>query len=163
MEKALLGKTGFMVSRVTYGGIVSMNETQKDSDKYVSMVVEAGVNYFDVAPSYGDAQERLGPSLEPYRKNVYLACKTQIRDAKGAKAELLKSLEVLRTDYFDVYQLHAMTTKENLEHSLPAEQWRPLYGPNARVLFATSGSRPIAKTACSKHSINFPLTPCYSR
>ena len=51
MEKALLGKTGFMVSRVTYGGIVSMNETQKDSDKYVSMVVDAGVNYFDVAPS----------------------------------------------------------------------------------------------------------------
>lgn len=115
MEKALLGKTGFMVSRVTYGGIVSMNETQKDSDKYVSMAVDAGVNYFDVAPSYGDAQERLGPSLEPYRKDVYLACKTQMRDAKGAKAELLKSLEVLRTDYFDVYQLHAMTTSEDLE------------------------------------------------
>lgn len=115
MEKALLGKTGFMVSRVTYGGIISMRETQKDSDRYVAMAVDCGINYFDVAPSYEDAQDRLGPSLKPYRKSVYLACKTERRDAAGAKEELLGSLKALQTDYFDVYQLHAMTTKEDLE------------------------------------------------
>lgn len=115
MEKAMLGKTGFMVSRVTYGGIISMRETQKDSDRYVAMAVDRGINYFDVAPSYEDAQDRLGPSLKPYRKGVYLACKTERRDAAGAKEELLGSLKALQTDYFDVYQLHAMTTKEDLE------------------------------------------------
>lgn len=114
MEKALLGKTGFMVSRITYGGIISMRESQCDSDRYVSYAVDRGINYFDVAPSYEDAQDRLGPSLKPYRQNVYLACKTERRDAAGAKEELLRSLELLQTDYFDVYQLHAMTTEEDL-------------------------------------------------
>lgn len=115
MEKARLGKTELMVSRVTYGGIVSMDEQQKDADRYVAYAVEQGINYFDVAPSYGNAEERLSPSLKPYRKDVYLACKTQCRDGAGAKKELLHSLKTLETDYFDVYQLHAMTTQEDLE------------------------------------------------
>jgi len=66
------------------------------------------VNYFDVAPSYGDAETKLGPALEPYRKNVFLACKTDHRTAQGVEEDFNKSLEKLRTDYFDLYQLHAI-------------------------------------------------------
>ena len=67
------------------------------------------MNYFDVAPTYGDAELKLGPALEPYRKNVFLACKTTERQREGASAELKESLKRLRTDYFDLYQLHAIT------------------------------------------------------
>ena len=120
MEKTLLGRTGLQVSRVTYGGIVSMRESQESSDRYVATAVDRGVNYFDVAPSYEDAEERLGPSLKPYRNKVYLACKTGKRDAAGAKKELLESLKTLQTDYFDVYQLHGMATDEDLEQAFGA-------------------------------------------
>lgn len=115
MKKYLLGKTGFEVSGVIYGAIISTNETQKDSDRYVSWSIERGVNYFDVAPSYGDAELRLGESLKPYRKDVYLVCKTTERKREGAWKEIQRSLELLKTDYFDNFQLHSVTTPEDVE------------------------------------------------
>ena len=72
-------------------------------------LLNASVNYFDVAPAYGDAEEKLGPALEPYRKHVFLACKTKRRDWAGAEEELKRSLARLRTDYVDLYQLHHLT------------------------------------------------------
>jgi aryl-alcohol dehydrogenase-like predicted oxidoreductase len=67
------------------------------------------VNYFDVAPTYGDAEGKLGPALAPYRSRVFLACKTTERRREGAAAELERSLARLRTDYVDLYQLHGLT------------------------------------------------------
>ena len=62
-----------------------------------------------MAPSYSDAQQKLGPELKPYRKKVFLACKTGQRKRVGAQAELKKSLEQLRTDHLGLYQLHGLT------------------------------------------------------
>jgi aryl-alcohol dehydrogenase-like predicted oxidoreductase len=115
MKKVKLGNTGYLVSPVIYGGITSMGESQADSDRYLARAAEAGVNYFDVAPSYGDAETIMGNSLKPFRKGVYLACKTQKRLGKEAEAELGQSLRLLHTDWFDVYQMHAMTTPEDVE------------------------------------------------
>jgi aryl-alcohol dehydrogenase-like predicted oxidoreductase len=81
----------------------------------VSEAIDYGVNYFDVAPSYGNAQDMLGPALEPYRKKVFLACKTTERSKEGSRKELEGSLKALRTDHVDLYQLHAMTTPEDVE------------------------------------------------
>ena len=81
-----LGKTGINVSAVVFGGIINRDETQGDANANVAKAVAAGINYFDVAPSYGNSQERLGPALAPHRKGAHLACKTMARDAKGAKA-----------------------------------------------------------------------------
>ena len=112
-----LGKTGLEVSAVVFGGIINMDETQAQANDYVARAIDAGVNYFDVAPTYGDAEERLGPALAPYRKDVFLACKTEERDAKGAREKLEDSLRKLKTDHFDVYQLHALTTDEDLDRA----------------------------------------------
>ncbi len=112
-----LGKTGIRVSAVVFGGIINMDETQAQADRYVAGAIDAGVNYFDVAPTYGNAEERLGPALAPYRKDVYLACKTEERDAQGAREKLEDSLRKLKTDHFDVYQLHALTTQEDLDRA----------------------------------------------
>ena len=109
------GKTGMNISPVTYGGIVSMSDGQDNSDAYVEYALKHGINYFDVAPSYGDAEEKLGNSLIPYRKEIYLACKTGERTAEGAQRELNRSLELLHTDYFDNYQMHSLTTQEDLD------------------------------------------------
>jgi len=110
-----LGKTGFEVSAVAYGGIVSMEDGQAASDRYVSWAIDRGINYFDVAPSYGDAEEKLGNSLKPYRNKVHLACKTEHRDRANAEKALTRSMELLHTDHFDVYQLHAIASMEDVE------------------------------------------------
>ncbi len=115
MEKRRLGKTGEMLSMVGFGGIVVMNETPEDSARYVAQAIERGINYFDVAPSYGNAEERLGPALKPYRDGVFLACKTGKRTAREAEDELYASLQRMQTDHFDLYQLHAVSTMEDVE------------------------------------------------
>lgn len=115
MEKRRLGKTGEMLSMIGFGGIAVMNEDPADAKRIVAQAIERGINYFDVAPSYGNAEERLGPALEPYRKSVFLACKTGRRTAREAEEELQQSLKRLRTDHFDLYQFHAVTTMEDVE------------------------------------------------
>jgi len=116
MEKRLLGKTGKLLSVVGFGGIAVMDEEPGVASRLVAQAVEErGINYFDVAPTYGNAEERLGPALEPYRKSVFLACKTEKRTAEEAAAALHESLKRLRTDHFDLYQLHAVTTMEEVE------------------------------------------------
>jgi aryl-alcohol dehydrogenase-like predicted oxidoreductase len=105
------------LSIVGFGGIVVVGQAQTDANREVARSVERGVNYFDVAPSYGrgEAEEKLGVALQPYRDRVFLACKTQKRDAVGARGELENSLKVLKTDHFDLYQLHAMSKMEDVD------------------------------------------------
>ena len=123
MKKTVLGKTGLEVSVVAYGGIVSAahyqdlhndRDGQLLSDRYVEWALEHGINYFDVAPSYGDAQLMIGNSLIPHRDKINLACKTRERMRKGAETEMRESLKLLHTDHFEVYQLHAVTTAEDV-------------------------------------------------
>lgn len=102
------GKTGIKLSIIGFGGIVVMDAEQNHANHVVAEAIERGVNYFDVAPTYGDAELKLGPALEPFRKNAFLACKTTERTAEGSAAELKESLKRLRTDHFDLYQLHAI-------------------------------------------------------
>ena len=118
MEKRVLGQTGERLSVVGFGGIVVRNETPQAAAEYVSKAIERGINYFDVAPSYGNAEERLGPALEPYRDQVFLACKTERRDREGAEAELRASLRRLRTDHVDLYQFHAVKSLSEVEEIL---------------------------------------------
>ena len=112
IPKRQYGKTDVMLSVIGFGGIIVMNAEQETANKSVARAYERGVNYFDVAPAYGDAEFKLGPALEPYRKDVFLACKTGQRNYTGAKEEFERSLERMRTDYFDLYQLHAITDVE---------------------------------------------------
>lgn len=107
-----LGRTGAELSIIGFGGIIVMNQTPEESADYVARAVDAGVNYFDVAPSYGNAEERLGPALKPHRDKCFLACKTAERDGAKAEAQLHRSLELMQTDHFDLYQLHAITDVE---------------------------------------------------
>ena len=79
---------------------------QAQANTIVASAVDRGVNYFDVAPSYGNAQYVLGPALKPYRNQVSLACKSDRKTAAELNAELEESLRALHTDHFDVYQLH---------------------------------------------------------
>jgi aryl-alcohol dehydrogenase-like predicted oxidoreductase len=117
IQKRLLGKTGQYLSIIGFGGILVSGVEQSEANAIVREAIDRGINYFDVAPTYGNAEERLGPALEEFRKDVFLACKTTQRKKEGAVAELHESLRRLRTDHFNLYQLHGMTTKEDLEQA----------------------------------------------
>ena len=115
IEKRSLGRTGEMLSVIGFGGIVVRDATPEDASVLVKLAIDSGINYFDVAPSYGDAEIKLGPALEPYRKDVFLACKTGKRTKADARAELEQSLKRLRTDHFDLYQHHAVTNLADVD------------------------------------------------
>ena len=91
MERRAYGNTGEMISVVAFAGIVVRDESSYDSRKYGSWANDHDVNYFDVAPAYGNAQDKLGPALKPYRDSVFLACKTNKRDALSASCLLYTS------------------------------------------------------------------------
>lgn len=117
VPKRLFGRTGEKLSMLGLGGVVLMNEEQTVANEAVAMAFDRGINYYDVAPSYGNAEEKMGPALEPYRSKSFLACKTTERSAQGADKELHESLEKLKTDHFDLYQLHALSSIEDVEQA----------------------------------------------
>ena len=86
--------------------------SQERTNLLVKESLEQGINYFDVAPFYGDgeAEKKMGIALEGIHPGIFLACKTLERSAKGARSELKRSLKRLRTDHFDLYQFHAVMT-----------------------------------------------------
>lgn len=109
LETRPYGRHDVKLSVIGFGGYMIKGMEQAKVNRHVAEAIERGVNYVDVAPTYGNAQELLGPALEPYRKDVFLACKTTERSADGATKELAGSLKQLRTDHVDLYQLHAIT------------------------------------------------------
>jgi predicted aldo/keto reductase-like oxidoreductase len=103
------GKTGIQLSIIGFPGFALRDTTEKDqagTNRLVAETIERGVNYFDVAAQYGNAEAVLGPALQPYRKQIFLSSKTSKRTADEAAKELDRSLERLKTDYLDVYNLH---------------------------------------------------------
>lgn len=124
LPRRKLGRTGEMLSVIGFGGILVKDEEQAVANAMVRQAFDRGINYFDVAPTYGNAEERLGPALKPFRDRCFLACKTTQRDKEGAERELHESLRKLQTEHFDLYQLHALTTQEDVEKA---------FGPNGAM------------------------------
>jgi aryl-alcohol dehydrogenase-like predicted oxidoreductase len=115
IETRPLGETGHDSSVLTFGAIALNFLEQAEANEMVEDVLDAGVNHFDVAPTYGDAELKLAPKLSEHREEVFLGCKTQERTYYGAWGELHKSLERLDTDHIDLYQFHAVTRYDELE------------------------------------------------
>jgi aryl-alcohol dehydrogenase-like predicted oxidoreductase len=120
-------KDDVRLSTIGFGGIIMLGQEQPKANQIVADAIDRGLNYFDVAPSYGggEAEEKLGIALQPYRKSIFLACKAEKRDAQGAREQLETSLKRLKTDHFDLYQFHAVKTpqeaKQIMAHGGAAE------------------------------------------
>jgi predicted aldo/keto reductase-like oxidoreductase len=107
-----------MSTIIIFGSAAFGSLDQDAADAAMEQVLESGVNHIDVAPSYGDAELRLGPWLEKHRHGFFLGCKTQLRGRDEAWQQLHDSLQRLRVEVLDLYQLHAVTTLEELERCL---------------------------------------------
>jgi aryl-alcohol dehydrogenase-like predicted oxidoreductase len=105
------------LSIIGLGGMLLVGMDQDAVDSLVSESIGLGVNYFDVAPFYGngEAEQKMGIALAPHRNRVFLACKTMERSARNAEEELDQSLRCLRTNHFDLYQFHSVSSIDEVK------------------------------------------------
>lgn len=115
MEYRRLGRLGHESSVLIYGAASLWEVTPDVAEASVTAALDAGVNHIDTAASYGVSEERLGGFMPAIRDRVFLASKTNERDAESAWASINRSLERLRTDRLDLIQLHEVHNQELLD------------------------------------------------
>jgi len=119
LPRRVLGRTGAKVSIVAFPGLALAQLNQEEATAGVHKAFDQGINHFDVAPAYGDAEIKMGPALEGLdRSKIFLSCKTKMRDKDGARKELERSLTRLKTDHFDLYQMHHIRWTKEVQQAL---------------------------------------------
>jgi aryl-alcohol dehydrogenase-like predicted oxidoreductase len=118
IEKRPFGRTGHRSSAVIFGAAALWDADQATADRVLDLLLAHGVNHIDTAPRYGNAEALIGPWMDRHRAEFFLATKTRSRDYAGARADLHRSLERLRTDRIDLLQLHALIHAEDWERAL---------------------------------------------
>ena len=135
IPKRSFGKTGEKLTVIGQAGGRFPLIPEEDAKAIVLRAYELGINYFDNAHSYwnGHSEEVYGMVLPPFRKEVFITTKSTKRSRKEAAAELDLSLKRLRTDYVDLWQIHAVGEMEEVRQtSVPAVPWKPLKPPRRR-------------------------------
>ncbi len=121
IPKRTLGETKYAVSLFSLGGEAALNkpELKDEAESIINRAIDLGVNYIDTSPTYGDGHSELniGRVMEYRREEVFLATKTRDRSYDGTMRLLEKSLERLRTDYLDLYQVHNVRVKDDLKEA----------------------------------------------
>lgn len=121
MQTRRLGKTGLMVSCIGLGGLGILSRYHSDynsSSTIIDLALDNGVNFIDTARWYEDSEDRIGEVMKYRRKECYLATKTLKRSAREAAEEIDISLEHLKTDKIDLYQIHHIQWEEELKEVL---------------------------------------------
>ena len=118
IAKQPFGPTGHMSTRTLFGAAALSQVSQAEADRTREVLLEYGVNHIDTAASYGDAELRIGPWMERYRQHFFLATKTEQRTYRGARDELRRSLERLRVDHVDLWQMHVLVDPDDWETAM---------------------------------------------
>ncbi len=118
MKKVKLGGTGLIVSEIGFGGIPIIPLPLEKGAEVVRHCYDLGITFFDTANVYGDSEKKIGMALCDVRDRVVIATKTLKRDAETAATHILQSLQNLRTDCIDIYQLHNVSNDATLDQVL---------------------------------------------
>jgi aryl-alcohol dehydrogenase-like predicted oxidoreductase len=119
LGERILGKTGLSLPLLGLGGAgqtpLSWEGREKDASAIIGAAIHLGIRYFDTAASYGPSEAYLGQVVPPHRQKLFLATKTAARNRESAWRDLERSLQRLKTDYLDLWQLHHVAFQEELE------------------------------------------------
>lgn len=152
METRRLGKTGHQSTVVTFGTFAIGKVAQDEADRAIEFALGRGINHFDVAPTYAEAELRLGDYLKRHpQPGVFIGCKTNERSRAGASEELHRTLDRLGRDRFDLYQLHSVGTAEALD-----ECFAP--GGSFEAILAARDEGLIANIGITGHGLASPAT-----
>lgn len=106
------GNTGHKSSRTIFGGAAFWSVTQDEADRTLDLLLKYGINHIDTASSYGDSELRISSWMREHRNTFFLATKTEKRTYVEAKEELYRSLDRLKVDYIDLWQMHNLINPE---------------------------------------------------
>lgn len=117
IPKRGFGKTGERLTIIGQAGGRFPMCSYEDAKAVTLRAYELGVNYFDNARIYweGRSEQVYGDVLPPFRKHIFLTTKSPQRSRQGAEADLEKSLRALKTDYLDLWQIHQVSTMDEVE------------------------------------------------
>lgn len=118
IAKQLFGRTGHLSTRTIFGAVALGSVTQADADRTLDLLFEYGINHIDTAASYGDSELRIGPWMDRYRDQFFLATKTGDRTYEAARVSLERSLERLRVSSVDLIQLHYLVDEKEWETAM---------------------------------------------
>ena len=108
MKKIALGNTGILTPQNAFGAL----PIQRVSKEYAVMLLrkayENGMTFFDTARAYTDSEEKVGAAFAGMRDRVFIASKTQAKTPEDFRKDLETSLDLLQTDYIDIYQFHCV-------------------------------------------------------
>jgi len=106
MHLVTLGKTGITVNKNGFGALPIQRVSKEDAAVILKKAFQNGIDFYDTARAYTDSEEKIGYALSDVRDKIYLATKTMATNADKFREDLKLSLELLKTDYIDIYQFH---------------------------------------------------------
>jgi predicted aldo/keto reductase-like oxidoreductase len=117
IPKRTFGKTGEKLTVIGQAGGRFPLCSFEEAKAITLRAYELGINYFDTAHGYwnGRSEEVYGEVLPPFRKDIFLTSKSTNRTREGAEKELHLSLKRLKTDHLDLWQIHSVTSTEDLK------------------------------------------------
>jgi aryl-alcohol dehydrogenase-like predicted oxidoreductase len=124
IEKLPFGRTGHESTRTIFGAAALGQSNQEEAGRTLELLLSYGINHIDVAASYGDAELRIGAWMGEHRQRFFLATKTEGRSYSDARDDLHRSLDRLRTDHVDLWQLHNL---------VDAAEWDTALSPNGAI------------------------------
>ena len=108
MKQITLGRTGITVPQNAFGALPIQRVDLPTAVGLLRRAYEGGMRFFDTARAYSDSEEKIGAAFAGMREKVYIATKTQAKNAEDFRKDLHTSLRMLKTDYIDLYQLHCV-------------------------------------------------------
>ena len=106
MTYVTLGNTGITVNKNGFGALPVQRASVEDGVQILRRAYEGGIRYFDTARAYTDSEYKIGLALSDVRAHIIIATKTQATTVEAFWRDLATSLEMLKTDYIDIYQFH---------------------------------------------------------
>ena len=115
MERRRLGRTGHHSSVAILGGAACWDATPEEAGSWLQLALDGGINHLDIAPQYGAAESVVGPHLAGRRQDLFVAGKTLRANPDGVQDQFDHTRRLLHADVLDLYQAHAVTTREELD------------------------------------------------
>ena len=108
MKTVILGRSGLAATRPALGCLPLQRCTEEEAVKILRRAYEGGVRFFDTANGYTDSEHKIGLALADVRDDILLATKSHALDRDTILAHIELSLERMRTDHIDLFQMHQL-------------------------------------------------------
>lgn len=117
MVKRKLGKTGVDMTILGLGGegILRTFGYEREAYQLINRAIDCGINYLESARAYAGSEYYYGTAIKERRKDIFLASKSHARDKNGALAHLRETLDTMKTNYLDLWQVHDVRTENEIE------------------------------------------------